>query len=207
MKIFPKKLSLRLMILLSLLFVLVLSFIKLSFQSNKTTSSTPISLSSISPKLTSFFTPTPTLRHFTNNPQNISITIPKYLDITDERETYEINFAKASPDSQFYLTTDIFPRLVILDQNYEFSFALTKEVVGDITASAQAFTKINTNQFGTLKKIQLGNDYKYVTDYYAVNLFPKQKTTSSYALITCRITGTDQGECDQLISTLSVKLL
>lgn len=193
MKIFPQKLSLRLIILLSILFVLILSFIKISFQSDKPVSLAPIFLPTSTPRPTIFSTPTPTpiVRHFTSSRQNISITIPKYLDISNETETYEISFDKVSPSSGYYLTSETFPRLVIFDKNYEFSVAITKEIAGDLDESDKAFTEINTNQFGILKKMVFDNEYRYSTPN---------------AIITCRIIGKDHGECDELISTLSIKL-
>lgn len=206
MTIFPEKLSTRLIILLSVLFVLILSFIKINIQSDKTTSfistSSPTSIS----MPTSFPTPTPIIRYFTNSRQSVLITIPKYMDISNEYETYEISFDQLLGSSRFYLTDDIFPRLVILDKNYEFSVLLTKEVVGDLAESNKAFTEVNTNQFGKLKKIAIDNGYKYFTDYYAVNLFPKNKNSTAFAYMSCQIIGEDWGECDKLISTLSIKL-
>lgn len=208
MKIFPKNLSLRLITLLSVLFVLILSFIKISFPQKKPISLAPISLPTSTPKPTLFSTPTPTpvVRHFTSSRQNILITIPKYLDITNETETYEISFDKVSPSSEYYLTSETFPRLVIFDKNYEFSVAITKEIAGDPDKLNKAFTEINTNQFGILKKTVFDEGYLYFTDYYAVNLFPKKQTFPSFAFMTCRVIGKDQSECDQLISTLSIKL-
>lgn len=193
MKIFPQKLSLRLIILLSILFVLILSFIKISFQSDKPVSLAPISLPTSTPRPTLFSipTPTPVVRHFTSSRQNIFVTIPKYLDVSNETETYEISFDKVSPSSGYYLTSETFPRLVIFDQNYEFSVAITKEVAGDLNELDKTFSEVNTNQFGILKKIALDHEYRYSTPN---------------TIITCRITGKDQGECDELISTLSIKL-
>jgi len=190
---FPKNLSLRLIILLSVLFVLILSFIKISFQSDKPVSLAPISLPTSTPRTTTFSTPTPTpvVRRLTSSRQNISVTIPKYLDISNETETYEMAFDKVSPSSGYYLTSETFPRLVIFDQNYEFSVQLTKEIAGDLDESGKAFTEVSTNQFGVLKKMVFDNEYRYSTPN---------------AIITCRITGKDQGECDELISTLSIKL-
>jgi len=178
----------------------------MNIRSNKTVSFVPIS--SPTPRPTLFFTPTPTpeVRYFTNSRQSVLITIPKYMDISNEYETYEINFDQLSGSSRFYLTNDSFPALVIFDKNYEFSVNIAKEFVGSQDEPSKAFTEVNTNQFGKLKKIAIDNGYKYFTDYYAVNLFPKNKNPTAFAYMSCQILGENRGECDKLISTLSIKL-
>lgn len=203
----PKKTSVRLIILVSVLFVLVLGLIRNYYQQKRLNLLNFSSLNSypsptLSQKLTS--TPTPIIRQFTSGRQNILVTIPKYADTSNEKETYEISFDKVSAKSGYYLTSEIFPKLVILDKNYEFSIELTKEAVGNLEEAKMAFTEVSTNQFGKLKKIVLDNKYKYFTDYYAVNLFPQGQ--SSFAYMTCKIIGEDRGECDKIISTLSIKL-
>ena len=218
MKILPNKISIRLIILSSTLFVLILFCIQIYFQQNTKTPSTSTSPTistpgtTSTPITTSIPSPAPVIQPFAGSRQNILITIPKYLDISDEKETYEVSFDEVSANSGFYLTNKTFPSLVILDENYKFSVVLTKEVVGDLEESKKVFTQVNTNQFGTLKKVIRDSDadngvtYGYFTDNYAVNLFPQNQDSSSYAYMTCHILGEDLGECDKLISTLSIKL-
>lgn len=214
---FPEKISIRLIILLSFLFVSVLGLIKTYYEENKPrqtliSSSTPTQRPITTPWPSSTPTPTPIIRSFSSGRQNISVTIPKNMDGTNEKETYEISFDKVSTGSRYYLSNESFSPLTIFDKNYEFSILLTKEVVGDFEELEKTFTGVDTNQFGPLKKIIINTEskngitYKYFTDSYAVDIFPENEDTFSFAFMTCHINGEDQGECDKIISTLSIKL-
>lgn len=158
--------------------------------------------------------PTPIISNFSANRESILITIPKYLDHqnSDEKETYEISFDKVSANSGYYLTNNIFLVLVILDKNYKFSVELTKETAPNLDELENPFTKVKTNQFGTLKKYVKNTEagsritFKYISDFAAVNLFPQNLSRNYYAFMTCNIIGEDRGECDKIISTLSIEL-
>lgn len=218
MTIFPEKISIRLIILLSLLFVSVLGLIKTYYEEKKPSpnrfisSRAPTQRPISTPNPTSLPTPTPIIRSFSSARQNISVTIPKYWDVTDERETYEISFDKITADSRFYISKEAFSPLTIFDENYKFIVQIAKEVAPDHEELEKTFTEVNTNQFGLIKKYIIGADsknriiYRYFTDFYTVKIFPEQKEMPSRAFMSCSVTGEDQGECDKLISTLSIKL-
>ena len=104
-------------------------------------------------------TSTPTSYVISVSRQTTNLLIPKYLDTPLEKETYKISFNKVGANPKYYFTTDLFPKLVIEGDKYQFTLQIPKEgQVGDFTKIPPT-SEVLTNQFNSITRIT--NPFNY----------------------------------------------
>ncbi|HEY4504479.1 hypothetical protein A3A64_04855 [Candidatus Gottesmanbacteria bacterium RIFCSPLOWO2_01_FULL_48_11] len=185
------------------------------------------------PNYTYIEKPTPTMlvqNEINSSRQTVNLSVPKYLDSPQEKETYTISFDKVSSNTVYSITSDSFPKLIISDGTYEFSIQIPKEGQSNTFDKIPITELIRTNQFGNVTRIFNPSSldesnlirYFYVTDYSTncTQWQPKPAACSSLqiywndksqqnkqigAYISCK-SDASQALCDKLIATLGIGL-
>ncbi len=98
-------------------------------------------------------TPTPISYAVNNNRQTVNLIVPKYLDSQQEKETYKISFDKVGTNTKYYTSTDIFPKLIVEGNNYQFTLQISKEGQSNTFTKIPNTSKVTTNQFNNVTRI------------------------------------------------------
>ncbi|KKU90277.1 MAG: hypothetical protein UY21_C0025G0012 [Microgenomates group bacterium GW2011_GWA1_48_10] len=178
---FPSK---SFLLFLVLLFLTATSYFYLQTQSLKKQVARLNSLPSPSPTYiyTTAPSPTPTpISHTINTSrQSVDLVMPKYLDTPQEKETYRISFDKVGTTPKYHMTSDMFPKLVIEGDKYQFTLQIPKEGQSNTFVKIPVTSEIESNQFSKVTRITNplsymetnnvqyeGNKsyYTYTTDY------------------------------------------
>lgn len=92
--------------------------------------------------------------------QTLNLLVPKYLDSPQDKETYKISFDKVGTNPKYYITNDLFPKLVVEGDTYQFTLQITKEGQSNIFTKIPVTSEVTTNQFN--KVTRLTNPLSYM---------------------------------------------
>ncbi len=170
-------------------------------------------------------TPAPSQQPFATNRQTIDLQVQKYLDSTEEKEVYKISFDKLTTDSQYSISQDPLPKLVISGSTYQLTIQIPKEGFNQPISPVPVTHTIQTLHLGEITRVQRFVDpdsYAYTNDYSTkcsqreptppacssdqVYFYPKSHPNQQVgAYITC-FSANNYETCDKLVSGIDIDL-
>lgn len=110
------------------------------------------------------------------NRQTADLLVPKYLDTPQEKETYKVSFDKVGINPKYYVSSDMFPKLVVEGDKYQFTLQIPKEGQSNTFTKIPTTSEVTTSQFNRITRITNPLNYMETSN----TLYEKNKSYYTY---------------------------